>query len=324
MEEFDILIAGAGPIGLACALKAEEEGFNYALFEKGCLTNSIYNYPLNMQFFSTSEKLEIGSVPFISHGSKPVRMEALEYYRRIARQLGPNVRTYERVIALAKVGDDFLVSTSKGNYKSRFVIGATGFYDRPNMLNIPGEELEKVSHYYKEPHPYAFRKTLVAGGGNSAVDAALEIFRKGGDVTMVMINPSIEENVKYWVRPDILNRIKEGSITAYYNSRIVMIRERDVTVKTPDGIIHIENDFVLAMTGYSPDYTWLHNAGVNIGEDPFKTPEFDSETHETNVPGLYLAGVVCGGMNTGKYFIENSREHADKIINAIKTIDNKK
>ncbi len=322
MEEFDILIAGAGPIGLACALKAEEEGFNYALFEKGCLTNSIYNYPVNMQFFSTSEKLEIGSVPFISHGSKPVRMEALEYYRRIAGQLDRNVRTYERVIALAKVGDGFLVSTSKGNYKSRFVIGATGFYDRPNMLNIPGEELEKVSHYYKEPHPYAFRKTLVAGGGNSAVDAALEIFRKGGDVTMVMINPSIEENVKYWVRPDILNRIEEGSITAYYNSRIVMIREHDVTVKTPDGIIHIENDFVLALTGYSPDYTWLHNAGVKIGDDPFKTPEFDNETHETNVPGLYLAGVVCGGLNTGKYFIENSREHAEKIINAIKAMDN--
>ncbi len=319
MEEYDVFIIGAGPIGLACAIEAKKAGLTYIVIDKGCLVNSIYNYPLNMTFFSTSEKLEIGEVPFISHGSKPNRFEALEYYRRVASAWELNVKLYDRVEIVEKDQDAgrFLIQSQRGKYISTNIIMATGFYDFPYLLNVPGEELPKVKHYYDEPHPYFGQKVIVVGAANSAVDVALETWRKGAEVTMVIREPSIVESVKYWVKPDIENRIEEGSISAFFNSKVLEIREREVDIQTPKGNKTLENDFVLAMTGYKPDFTLLESMGVTFMDDEFRTPNYSSETHESNVDGIYLAGVVCGGLKTNKWFIENSREHAPVIIESI-------
>jgi len=316
---YDVLIIGGGPIGLACAIEAQKAQLNYAVIEKGCLVNSLYNYPKNMTFFSTSERLEIGQVPFISHGPKPNRVEALEYYRRVAATWQLNIKLYEKVNEVAPTqGGGYTVHTSKGHYPTRSIVIATGFYDIPYTMNIPGEELPKVKHYYDEPHPYFGQELTVVGAANSAVDVALETYRKGANVTMVVRESEISPSVKYWVKPDIENRIKEGTIKAYFNAQITAIRQHNLDVSTPNGNITIANDFVLAMTGYQIDYSFLKGMGININNDDMQTPNYNPDTMETNMPGIYLAGVVCGGLKTNKWFIENSRQHANLIMAHIK------
>ncbi|MEO9485435.1 MAG: YpdA family putative bacillithiol disulfide reductase [Ekhidna sp.] len=317
-EKVDVLIVGAGPIGLACGIEAEKTGLSYTIIDKGCLVNSLYNYPKNMTFFSTSDRLEIGEVPFISHNPKPTRSEALEYYRRVAVSWKLKTRLYEKIEKVKKLPEGFEIQSSKQSYVSKSVIIATGFYDLPYLLNVPGESLPKVKHYYDEPHPYFDMDIAVVGAANSSVDVALEVYRKGAkSVTMVIREEEINPRVKYWVRPDIDNRIKEGSIKAYFESNITQIDERSLEVNTPKGDITIPNDFVLAMTGYQPDFSFLKSMGAQIGTDEFQTPVYNDETMETNVPGVFLAGVICGGLKTNAWFIENSREHAELIINHI-------
>ena len=316
-EVLDILIVGAGPIGLAAGIEAKKKGLSHVIVDKGTLVNSIYNYPQNMTFFSTSDRLEIGEVPFISHNPKPTRPEALEYYRRVATSWKLNVNLYERVEQVTKA-DHFLVKTSRRKYTARNIIIATGFYDLPYLLDVPGERLPKVRHYYTDPHPYYAMKLIVVGAANSAVDVALETYRKGAEeVTMVIREEEIAPTVKYWVRPDLVNRIKEGSIKAYFESQITEIREREVDIRTQEGSVTLENDFVLAMTGYQPDFSFLQSMGIIIGDDEHRTPSYTEETMQTNVEGVYLAGVICGGLKTNKWFIENSREHAEIIIQHI-------
>ena len=324
-QDYNIIIIGAGPIGLACGLEAQKAGLEYLILEKGCLVNSLYNYPVNMTFFSTSERLEIGEVPFVSNNPKPTRMEALEYYRRVSISKQLHIHLFEEVVDIKeqKTADKkqpahFLVTTSKQNYTARNIIIATGFYDIPYLLNVPGEDLRKVTHYYKEPHFYAFQKVLVVGAQNSAVDAALETWRKGAEVTMVVREGQIGERVKYWVRPDIINRIEEGSIKALYHSQIIAIRQNEVDIQTPDGVITIENDWVIALTGYQPNLAFLRKMGIDVSADEIMKPAYDEATHETNIKNMYLAGVICGGMNTHRLFIENSRVHATNIIDKIK------
>lgn len=319
-DNYDILIIGGGPIGLACGIEAKKAGLSYLILEKGCLVNSLYNYPSNMTFFSTSDKLEIGNIPFMSLSVKPNRNEALEYYRRVSDQFKLNIHLFEKVEAVEDFDGKYLLKTSKSSYQTKNIIIATGFYDLPNLMNIPGEELPKVKHYYKDPHYYAGQKVLVVGANNSAVDAALETYRKGAEVTMVIRESQIGERVKYWVRPDIINRIKEGSIKAYFNSSLEAIREHEVDIQSPEGKLAIPNDFVLAMTGYQPDFSFLRSIGIRISDDEQQVPEHNPETMESNKKGIYLAGVVCGGMNTHLWFIENSRIHAEKIVKQL-TVD---
>ncbi len=313
-DEFDVVIVGGGPIGLACGIEARKAGLRYVIIEKGCLVNSLYNYPMNMTFFSTSERLEIGNVPFISHGPKPNRVESLEYYRRVCQSWELNIRLYEKVESIRHDNGLHTIQTNKGLYSSRYVILALGFYDLPFLLNVPGETLPKVRHYYDEPHPYFKQRVVVIGASNSAVDVALETFRKGAEVTMVIRESSIGERVKYWVRPDIENRIKESSIRAYFNSRVTRITGHSVEITTPDGDVELENDFVLAMTGYQPPFDFLRDCGIAFRDDAYHTPVYNDQTMETNVPGVFLAGVVVGGLQTNKWFIENSRVHANQII----------
>lgn len=284
-NDYDLLIIGGGPIGLACALEAKKAGLRYVILEKGCLVNSIYYYPVNMHFFSTSERLEIGGVPFVSNNPKPTRTEALEYYRRVAVDAALHIRLFEEVISVQKEDAVFLVQSSKESYYARNIILATGFYDIPYKLNVPGEDLPKVTHYYKDPHFYAMQKVLVVGAQNSAVDAALETWRKGAAVTMVVRDHEIGERVKYWVRPDIVNRIEEGSIKAYFNSRVSAIRAREVDIETPGGLVTIANDWVIAMTGYEPNLAFLRKLGIELSGQ-YQTPVLNEETHESNVPGI--------------------------------------
>lgn len=317
MEILDILIIGAGPIGLNCALEAEKNNLKYLIIEKGTIVNSLYNYPLYMRFFSTADKLEIAEIPFISTAPKPGRQEALEYYQGIARQRDLNIKLYEKVLNVIKKEEIFEIETSKSKYFARNVIVSTGFYDLPNLMNIPGENLEKVKHYYTEPYPYAKQKIVVVGSSNSAVDAALETYRKGAEVTMIVRHAEISKSVKYWVKPDVENRIAEGNITAHFESELVEITENSVIFKNQKGEIQeIENDFVLAMTGYLPDFNFLKKIGILLEGDCLN-PSYNTETMETNIPNLYLAGVVCGGKDTHLWFIENSRIHAEMIIGNI-------
>ena len=310
----DVVIIGAGPIGLCCAIEAKRNNLSYVVIDKGCLVNSLYNYPKNMTFFSTSDKLEIGEVPFISHNAKPTKSEALEYYRRVVSSWELDINLYEEVKDI-KTKDDFEVTTDKGNYSAKKIILSTGFYDLPYKLDVPGEDLPKVKHYYDEPHPYFGMKVAVVGAANSAVDVALETYRKGAkEVTMIVREPSLSESVKYWVKPDVENRIKEGSIKSFFSSNIKEITRESIHINTPDGDVTIENDFVLAMTGYQPDFSFLKKIGIEIGDDEHKTPVHDPDTMMTNVDGIYLAGVICGGLKTNKWFIENSRDHAPLII----------
>ncbi|NYJ28472.1 YpdA family putative bacillithiol disulfide reductase [Allomuricauda sp. ARW1Y1] len=318
MQEFDVVIIGGGPIGIACGLEAKKQGISYIIIEKGTIVNSLFNYPVNMQFFSSSEKLEIDNIPFISKEAKPKRNEALEYYRRIVTSNQLNIHLFEKVLDTEKQEDSFLVKTDKGEYVAKNVVLATGFYDLPNTINVPGEDLPKVSHYYNDPHFYASQKLAVIGASNSAIDAALECWRKGAEVTLIIRGPEVGPRVKYWVRPDIINRIEEGSIKAYYNSTVKEIRSNEIIIETPDGEVVLENDFVLALTGYRPNFAFLEKLGIALSDDAKRLPNYDPETMETNVEGLFLAGVICGGMETHKWFIENSRIHAPIIMNAIK------
>lgn len=324
MQNFDLVIIGGGPIGIACGLEAKKNGLSYVIIEKGPIVNSLFNYPINMQFFSSSEKLEIDGIPFISKEAKPKRNEALEYYRRIVTSNDLNIKLFEKVENVSKKDGSFNIETTKDAYIGESIIVATGFYDIPNLINVPGENLPKVSHYYKDPHFYASQKLAVIGASNSAVDAALECWRKGSEVTMIVREPEIGQRVKYWVRPDIINRINEGSIKAYYNSNVKEIGADTLVIDTPDGEVTIPNDFVLALTGYMPNFKFLENLGIAFSNDSKKLPNYNSETMESNVPGLYLAGVICGGMETHKWFIENSRIHAPIIIDDIvKTVRKK-
>lgn len=314
----DVLIVGAGPIGLACGLAAQKRGLSYRIIEKGCLVNSLYNYPDTMTFFSSSDRLEIGDIPFVTTLPKPKRAEALEYYRRIQDKFDLTVQLFEKVIDIEKEGAIFTVKTNKGSYQSKQVVIATGFYDLPVMLNVPGEDLEKVKHYYKDPHYYANQDVVVVGASNSAIDAALETYRKGARVTLVIRGPEVSHRVKYWVRPDVLNRIAEGEIKAYFNSQLTAIHPGTVEVQTPLGQVTFKNDFVLALTGYRPNFEFLEKVGVQIADEAPRIPVHDPGTMETNIKGLYLAGVVCGGLNTHLWFIENSRIHADIIMEHIR------
>ena len=316
---FDILIIGGGPIGLACAFEAKKADLSYLIIEKGTLVNSLYNYPAGMTFFSTSEKLEIGGVPFVSNNIKPTRAESLEYYRRVAASNQLDIHLFETVLSNKTTAGGYEITTSKGVYKAKKIIIATGFYDVPVKMNIPGEDLPKVRHYYKDPSFYTMQNVLVVGASNSSVDAALETFRKGANVSMVIRKDDISDRVKYWVRPDIINRIKEGTIKAYYNSNLAEIREDEVDIETPEGSITIKNDFVLALTGYQPDFDFLRTMGVQLSDDNKLLPAYDPQTMETNQKGIYLAGVVCGGMDTHLWFIENSRIHAERILEDIQS-----
>lgn len=317
MKLYDAIIIGGGPIGLALGIEAQRRNLNFLILEKGTLVNSIYHYPTNMTFFSTSEKIEIGSVPFVSHTVKPTRREALEYYRRVSSKFDLAVHTYEPVSGFEKIDQGYSVTTSKGVYQTKHIVIATGFYDHPNPLGVPGESLPKVKHYYDDAHPYVGRKVLVVGAANSAIDVALETWRAGAEVTLVHRGPEISHRVKYWVRPDIENRIKEGSIKAYLQSSVAEVRTHEVDLQTPEGIVTLENDFVLAMTGYQPDFEWLTRNGIQLTDDELKLPIRNEETFESNLPNVYLAGTVCGGMNTNKWFIENSIEHAKIVMREI-------
>lgn len=312
----DVIIIGAGPSGLACAIAAKKANLDVLVLDKGVLANSIYQFPVNMTFFSTSKLLEVGNVPFISHSDKPNRREALEYYRRLADAYKLPVQTYEAVTHMEPLQTEtgYTLTTTRNRYKTRFVVVATGFYDTPVWLNIPGENLPKVKHYFDDAHPYVGQNLLVVGARNSACDVALETWSKGANVTMVIRGESIHPKVKYWIKPNIENRIKEGSIRAFFNSSLTEIREHEVTIQTPQGLVTIPNDFVLAMTGYQPNYDFLSNLGIEWEEGVQRKPLYNPETLETNVPGVYLAGVVCAGMYTNQLFIENTRDHGDLIV----------
>ena len=317
MTNLDMLIIGGGPIGIAVGLEAKKKGLNYLIIEKGPIVNSLFNYPINMQFFSSSERLEIDEIPFISKEAKPKRNEALEYYRRIVTSNKLNIRLFEEVLSVNKVDKKFKVTTSKGDYSANNIVVATGFYDLPNKIGVPGESLAKVTHYYKDPHYYASQKLAVIGASNSAIDAALECWRKGAEVTLIIRGPEVGQRVKYWVRPDIINRIEEGSIAVFYNSEVKEIRQNELVINTPEGEVAIQNDFVLALTGYMPNFEFLQQLGIKLSDDEKRLPQYDPNTMETNVEGLYLAGVICGGMETHKWFIENSRIHAKIISNHV-------
>ncbi len=318
MKKFDLVIIGGGPTGINCAIAATRAGLNYIVLEKGVLVNSLYNFPVNMTFFSTSKKLEIGDVPFISHGEKPTRGEALEYYRRLIQKFDLRINYYEEVKAL-EPGENgtYLIRSAYEDYLAESVIIATGFYDTPRMLDVPGEELPKVSHYYNDPHPYVGQKVLVVGARNSACDAALETYYKGSEVTMAIRGEEIDQKVKYWIRPNIVNRIKEGSIKAYFKTIVKEIRPKEVVLEGPEGEFTIENDFVLAMTGYQPNFELFQHFGIACTEDDVKLPIQNAETLETNLPNVYMAGVVCSGLQTSKLFIENTLDHADIIVEQI-------
>ncbi|MRJ08714.1 YpdA family putative bacillithiol disulfide reductase [Ornithobacterium rhinotracheale] len=314
---YDIAIIGAGPMGIATAIEAKANGLSHIVLEKGSLVNSVYHFPKSMIFFSTSEKLEIGGVPFVSINEKPKRDEALEYYRRVVQKWELNVHTMEEVVEVKKEENTFRVVSEKDAYFAKNVVVATGFYDEPNLLNVPGESLPKVSHYFDDAHPYIGKKVAVIGAANSATQVALELFYKGADVSLIVRDAEIGQNVKYWIRPNIVNRIKSGEITGFYNTSVQEITPNSIILKTPEGVQEIENDFVFAMIGYHPNYQFLEKIGINCETDPFRTPDFKEDSHMTNIEGLYVAGVVCGGGNTSRFFIENSKEHAQAIIQNI-------
>lgn len=314
----DVAIIGGGPTGINCAIRAKREKLDAVIFEKGLLVNSVFHFPSNMTFFSTSLKLEIGEIPFISHNDKPTRSEALEYYRRLVAYYELEIRYKTTVNAVVKQEGVFTIRTNKGDFYARNVIVATGFYDTPRMLGIKGEVLPKVKHYYDEVHHYIGQKVVVIGGANSACDVALETWSKGAEVTMVVREKELYQNVKYWILPNVENRIKEGSIKAYFESEVLEIKEDSVVVKTPEGLLEIDNDYVLAMTGYKPDYDFLKACGLSFTDDGSLKPVLNEETLESQVPGLYLAGVVNGGLETNKLFIENTRHHPDLIFSHLK------
>ena len=311
----DLIIIGAGPIGLTCGIAATKANLDYLIIEKGVLVNSLYNFPTNMTFFSTSVLLEIGEVPFISHNAKPTRRESLEYYNRVYQSWNLKAKFYETVESVSSKEGIYQLKTNKQAYQTRAIIVCTGFYDTPRLMNIVGEDLPKVKHFYDEPHPYIGQRVLVIGAANSACDVALELYYKGAEVTMAIRRDAISHRVKYWIKPNIENRIKEGSIKAYFNTTIEKITPTTVTLNTPEGKKVIENDWVLAMTGYKPNFDFFKKIGIELADDGFLTPVHNKETLETNLPNVYIAGVINSGLQTSKLFIENTRSHATMIMN---------
>jgi thioredoxin reductase (NADPH) len=310
----DVLIIGAGPVGLACALETQRRGLRTAVVEKGALVNSIVGYPTNMEFFSTPELLEIGGYPFPTNHYKPLREDALDYYHRVAAAEKLELRLHEKVLALQGQQGSFTVQTDKGEIRARNVVVSTGFYDLPNLLNVPGEDLPHVSHYYKEPYQHATQQVVVIGAKNSSAKAALQLTRAGAKVTLIVRGPAVSDSVKYWIRPDLVNRIAEGRIAAYFNTTVTAIREGAVEMQTPEGPLTIPAQFVYALTGYHPDEALLGRLGVaSDPADDACAPLFDPATHETTRPGLFVAGTVCGGRATSRWFIENGRHHAQLI-----------
>ncbi|MFP4228841.1 MAG: YpdA family putative bacillithiol disulfide reductase [Salinivenus sp.] len=320
----DVVIIGAGPVGLAAGIEAKRRGLNALLIEKGALCNSLIGYPTRMEFFSTPEKLEIGGYPFSTRDYKPSREDALDYYRRVAVAEDLDIRLYEPVTDLQGSDGDFTVVTDQNAYSARKVVVATGFYDVPNRMGVPGEDLDKVRHYFKEPYPYALTDVAIVGGGNSAAKAALACYRHNANVTLVVRDGALDDGVKYWIKPDLQNRIEEGSIDAYFHTTVEAVEPKALHLNTPDGPESIDNDFVLAMTGYRPNYDLLEQLGIAVRDDAARTPVHDEEgeTFETNRDGLYLAGTICGGCDTSRWFIENGRFHAGKIMDHVAaTID---
>lgn len=310
----DVIIIGAGPVGLAAGIEAKRAGLRAILIDKGTIVNSLVGYPTQMEFFSTPDLLEIGGYPFSCLGYKPTREEAIEYYRKVAEREELDIRLYEAVERLEGEDGDFVVHTNKGTHRSRKVVVSTGFFDVPNWMNVPGEDLPKVQHYFKEPYPYSGQRVIVVGAKNSAAKAALLCARHGAEVTMVVRGEEISPSVKYWLRPDLLNRIEEGRIRAYYRSTVQEITEDSVRILTPDGEAELANDWVLALTGYQPNYPLLEALGIEFADDDARTPIFNEDTFETSRRGVYLAGTVCGGLNTSRWFIENGRHHAAVIM----------
>ncbi len=309
----DVVVIGAGPVGLACAIEASRQGLSVCVVDKGTLVNSIVGYPARMEFFSTPELIEIGGYPFAVQQYKPTREDAIEYYRGVAQRERLDLRLYERVLEVRGSHGDFTVATSKGEHRAGHVIVAIGFFDRPNLLNVPGESLPKVTHYYTEPFGYVGQHVAVIGARNSAAKAALDCYRHGATVTLIVRSASLSDKIKYWIRPDIENRIKDGSIRAFFNTAVEEIRETALLVKTPEERLEIDNDWVLAMTGYHPDFQFLQSLGISFTDDAFCTPVYDEATFETSRPGMYIAGTVCGGYQTNRWFIENGRFHARLI-----------
>ena len=318
----DVLIIGAGPTGLACAIEAQRLGLKVLIIDKGCVVNSVYNYPANMVFFTTPELLEIGDIPFTTAHQKPTRQEALEYYRKVAEHFQLHIQQYQWVKTVTGGDGDFRITATDRNggihdYRSRKVIVSTGYYDLPNLLRIPGENLPKVFHYYREPHPFYDMDVLVIGGKNSAAISSLELWRHGARVTVVHRGPRFHDHVKYWVRPDIENRVKNGEITAHFNSTVEEIGADCVVVKTPEGLVRLKNDFVFALVGYHPDYDFLSSLGIELSTEQCR-PVCDPQTLESNVPGIYVAGVIVAGSRTNEIFIENGRFHGKQIAAHLK------
>jgi thioredoxin reductase (NADPH) len=316
----DVLVIGAGPTGMACAIEAQRAGLKAVLVDKGCLCNSLFHYPAHMTFFTTPELLEIGDMPFSSPNQKPTRSEALEYYRKVAEHYKLDVRPYQNVEKVTGSDGAFVVNTKDRfgravEHHARKLVVATGYYDLPNYLGIPGEDLNKVQHYYNEPHPFYGLEVLVIGGKNSAAIAALDLWRHGAKVTLVHRGAEMHRHVKYWILPDFNNRVKNGEITAYFHSTVSLISEESVTLATPEGEKTIPNDFVFALIGYHPDFTFIENLGVRLDENNDRCPVCDPATLESNVPGIYLAGVIVAGERTNEIFIENGRFHGKQIAN---------
>lgn len=317
----DAIVVGAGPTGLACGIELKKRGLRARLYDKGCVTNSLVNYPTNMVFFTTPELLEIGGIPMTCLGEKPVRIEALKYYRRVAQSYDLDIHQYEPVLGFDGSPGSFLVRTRdrfgrEHEYLSRFVVLATGYYDRPNLLGVPGEDLPKVTHYYREPYSCFDQDVLVVGGKNSAAIAALELYRAGARVTLVHRRERLSDSIKYWIRPDIENRIKNGEIMAYFRTTVQEILPDSVVLSTPDGPVTIKNDFVFALTGYHPDTEFLSRHGI-LFDPETQRPRVNPETLESERPGVYLAGVIVAGMHTNEIFIENGRFHGERIADAI-------
>jgi thioredoxin reductase (NADPH) len=313
----DVLVVGAGPTGMACAIEVQKAGFKALVIDKGCLVNSIYHYPTNMVFFTTPELLEIGDIPFTTALAKPTRLEALEYYRRVAEHFQLHIRLYEWVKTITGEDGEFRVTTTDRHsaihdYRARKIVVATGYYDLANQIEVPGEDLDKVFHYYREPHPYFDTDVVVVGGKNSAAEAALDLWRHGARVTLVHRGAQMHDHVKYWVRPDIDNRIKAGEIVAHFKSTVQEIGGDYVVLHTPSGPLHLKNDFVFALTGYHPDYDFLRSVGIELSSEQMR-PVCDPENLESNVPGIYVAGVIVAGSRTNEIFIENGRFHGKLI-----------
>ncbi|WP_394750195.1 YpdA family putative bacillithiol disulfide reductase [Spongiimicrobium salis] len=321
MTHYKLLVIGAGPIGLSVGIAAQKAGISYKIIDKGALVNSLYHFPTDMTFFSSSEKLEIGNLPFTSLSVRPTKQEGLEYYRRVAQHYDLSLGLYESFESVERFRDvdgqmSFKLMTTKESYSCNYIVNATGFYDTPVRLQVPGEELPKVSHYFTTAHHLFGQKVAVIGGSNSAIDVALEAYRKGAEVTLLIRGKEISQHVKYWIRPDIEGRIAEGSIKVHYRATVLEIQERQLVFQKNGERIALENDFVYAMTGYHPNFTLSEKLGIEI-DAISGYPKYDTSTMETTSPNVFLAGVVIGGLNTRQWFIENSKDHGDKIINHI-------